>query len=169
LEIGIGTGENFRHFPLNSNLHILDKTEIFLDYLKDSIKSSGRSDLTISQLVVNRAEDMKSIESNSMDAVVHTFTLCSVDDYSKVLNEIYRVLKPGGVCIFIEHSIEKEDKTRRLQQAIVQPLLGDCSFKDMRAVLNSGKYDKLVLRQHEISSIWLNIVNPMIYGYGIKL
>ena len=39
LEIGIGTGDNFRNFPINSNLHILDKTDIFLNYLKDSIRS----------------------------------------------------------------------------------------------------------------------------------
>ena len=49
---------------------------------------------------------MESIESASMDAVVHTFILCSVKDSDKVLSEIQRVLKPGGVCVFIEHSID---------------------------------------------------------------
>lgn len=34
LEIGVGAGENFRYFPSNSNVHILDKTDEFLTPLK---------------------------------------------------------------------------------------------------------------------------------------
>ena len=37
LEVGVGTGENFRHFPKDSNVHILDKTDKFLPFLKGSI------------------------------------------------------------------------------------------------------------------------------------
>ena len=36
LEIGVGAGENFRHFPKDSNVHILDKTDEFLPFLKGS-------------------------------------------------------------------------------------------------------------------------------------
>lgn len=108
LEIGIGTGENFRHYPKNAKLTILDKTDMFLSFLEKSLVTANRTDLTISKLVVNHAENMKSIESNSIDAIVHTFILCSVENHNLVLNEIYRVLKPGGVCIFMEHSIDNE-------------------------------------------------------------
>lgn len=34
LEVGVGTGENFRHFPKDANVHILDKTDKFLPFLK---------------------------------------------------------------------------------------------------------------------------------------
>jgi len=108
LEIGIGTGENFKNFPKNAHLTILDKTDEFLPFLKKSINENKRDDLKISKLVVNYAENMESIESASMDAVVHTFILCSVKDSDKVLSEIQRVLKPGGICVFIEHSIDNK-------------------------------------------------------------
>jgi ubiquinone/menaquinone biosynthesis C-methylase UbiE len=92
LELGVGSGENFRSFPKNSNITVLDVTDRFLPALQESIEQN-RKDLTISKLVVSSAEKMTPIESNSMDAVVHTFMLCSIPDTAATLNEIYRVLK----------------------------------------------------------------------------
>jgi hypothetical protein len=65
---------------------ILDKTDKFSDHIKKSMQK--REDLHFSKLVINQAENMSSIESNSMDAVVHTFFLCSVENSDLVLNEI---------------------------------------------------------------------------------
>lgn len=168
LEIGIGTGENFKYYPQNANLTILDKTDMFMPFLNESIKRNARQDLTVSKLVLNRGENMKDIASNSFDAVVHTFILCSVDDYTKVLKEIYRVLKPGGVCIFIEHSVDNENVVRRTLQKAIQPLLGDCKFLDMKKVLSSGCYDKLNLKKHQVSIRFLDFINPMVYGFAEK-
>lgn len=92
LELFIRTGENFKCFPPNSNITILDNNDRFLPVLQDSI-NQHRKDLTISKLIVNSAEKMSSVESNSMDVVVHTFMLCSVPDSNSALKEIYRVLK----------------------------------------------------------------------------
>ena len=92
LELGVGSGENFRSFPKNSNITVLDVSDRFLPALQESIEQN-RKDLTISKLVVCSAEKMTSIESNSMDVVVHTFLLCSIPDTTATLNEIYRVLK----------------------------------------------------------------------------
>ena len=92
LELGVGTGENFRSFPKNANITILDVSDRFLPVLQESI-NQHRKDLTISKLVVSSAEKMTSIESNSMDVVLHTFVFCSIPDTTAALNEIYRVLK----------------------------------------------------------------------------
>lgn len=167
LELGIGTGENFKCFPLNSNITILDKTDIFLSYLQESIDRC-RSDLSISKLVVNSAEKMSSIESNSMDVVVHTFILCSIPDTDSTMKEIYRVLKPGGVCVFMEHSVENRNKLRVLGQKLIEPLLGDCSFKDMNKLVQSGPYDRLVIKNSEFLNGFFNMMNPIVFGYGIK-
>ena len=39
----------------------------------------------------------------SVDAVIGTLVLCSVDDPHQVVSEIRRILRPGGRFIFIEH------------------------------------------------------------------
>ncbi|CAF0743948.1 unnamed protein product [Brachionus calyciflorus] len=168
LELGIGCGENFKYFPKDSNVTILDKTDIFLPYLTESIKKNNRQDLNISKLVINNAESMVDIQSNSMDLVVHTFTLCSVGDFKKVLNECYRVLKSGGVAIFMEHSLDVENLPRRLLQRTIRPMCGDCKFLDMKKVLNSGSYDEVVLKKYKVETNFFTFINPVVYGYGIK-
>lgn len=168
LELGIGCGENFKNFPRGSNVTILDKTDIFLPYLNDSIKTNNRHDLTVSRLVLNSAESMVDIESNSMDVVVHTLMLCSVSDYRLVLDEIYRVLKPGGVCIFMEHSLDKKNLPRKWLQKVLESPFNYCKFLDMNQVLKSGLYEELVLKEYNIPKFYMTHVNPIVYGYGRK-
>ncbi|WZZ68476.1 hypothetical protein YC2023_079846 [Brassica napus] len=43
------------------------------------------------------------LEDGSVDAVVATLVLCTVSDVTQTLNEIKRVLRPGGSFIFLEH------------------------------------------------------------------
>ncbi|CAF0743933.1 unnamed protein product [Brachionus calyciflorus] len=168
LELGIGTGENFKYFPKGSKIIISDKTDEFLSYLNESIKNNNCQNLDISKLIVNKAESMIDIQTNSMDAVVHTFLLCSVDDYTQVLSEIYRVLKPGGVAIFFEHSLDNINLLRKIVQKIIEPLCGQCKFLNMKKVLKSGKFQELVIKEHIMSKFYMTIVNPIVYGYGVK-
>jgi ubiquinone/menaquinone biosynthesis C-methylase UbiE len=170
LEIGVGTGENFKYYPINSNVTILDKTNAFSEYYKDSILKASRPDLQISSLVVNNAENMHSIESNSYDLVVHTFLLCSVEDTRKVLSEISRVLKPDGVCVFVEHARDSENRMRRLVQRVLQPLFGGCRYLNIENLIRSGSfYSRLVIKRFYFQrSLVLYTESPVIYGYGKK-
>jgi len=43
------------------------------------------------------------VESGSVDAVVSTIVLCTVGKPDQCLQEIIRVLKPGGKFFFLEH------------------------------------------------------------------
>jgi hypothetical protein len=40
LEVGVGAGENFRHFPLGSSVTLLDKTEQFMPFLTGNWNNS---------------------------------------------------------------------------------------------------------------------------------
>merc|ERR1712192_246304 len=48
------------------------------------------------------------IADSSVDAVVMTLVLCTVDDQIKTLSEVKRVLKPGGKFYYMEHIIAQE-------------------------------------------------------------
>ena len=152
-------------------MNIVDKTDAFMPFLKEAI-GQKRSDLEISKLVIAKGESMTQIPSNSMDIVVHTFILCSVDDYTAVLSEVHRVLKPGGVCVFIEHSLDNKNGLRWLIQKLIGPVWFcglDCRFKCMDTIFKSAKYESITHKKFEITHpFFLYLVNPIVYGYGCK-
>lgn len=169
LEIGVGSGENFKYFPENSNVSILDNTNKFLNEIKNSYKE--RPDLEVSKLMVEKAEHMKDVESNSMDLVVHTFIMCSVENQDLVTKEIYRVLKPGGVCLFIEHSLENKFVSKFMKEVlnlIYWPIGLNCKQLDMNGILQNSKYDTISTKNYAINSWWYFRINPIVYGYGLK-
>ncbi|CAF0871607.1 unnamed protein product, partial [Brachionus calyciflorus] len=163
LELGVGTGENFDFFPTNSNITISDKTDKFVSFLNESISKIKRKDINVSKLLILDANDMKSIESNSLDIVVHTFLLCSVKSIPKTLNEIYRILKLGGVCIFIEHSIDNRNSIRKLFQKALETI--NCKFLDMEKEIRIGCYNELVINKFYPKKFYMIHLNPIIYGY----
>jgi len=62
------------------------------------------------------------LADGSADVVVTTAVLCSVHDQAKTLQEIRRVLKPGGRLVFLEHVGAGRATTLRKVQRIVRPL-----------------------------------------------
>ena len=60
-------------------------------------------------------------ETGSLEMVVSTLTLCSVDDPQRVLAEIRRVLRPGGRFVFVEHVVAPKGSATRLAQTLLSP------------------------------------------------
>ena len=92
LEIGVGTGANFEFLPEGSSLIALDPNPHMEPYLLENAKKC--SHVQLKTFVCGLAENMSFIPDESVEAVVCTLTLCSVDDMEATLAEIRRVLKP---------------------------------------------------------------------------
>eukprot|EP00179_Madagascaria_erythrocladioides_P003320 CAMPEP_0198314880 /NCGR_PEP_ID=MMETSP1450-20131203/5357_1 /TAXON_ID=753684 ORGANISM="Madagascaria erythrocladiodes, Strain CCMP3234" /NCGR_SAMPLE_ID=MMETSP1450 /ASSEMBLY_ACC=CAM_ASM_001115 /LENGTH=237 /DNA_ID=CAMNT_0044017965 /DNA_START=62 /DNA_END=772 /DNA_ORIENTATION=+ len=93
-----------------------------------------------------KAEDMRDVVPDaSVDFVVSTHVLCSVDDVRAVLAEIHRVLRPGGKFVFLEHVLadaERHGAAVAAVQRAVAPVffvVGDgCTFRDIAAELRAS-------------------------------
>ncbi|KAL0664040.1 hypothetical protein Bca4012_100877 [Brassica carinata] len=62
------------------------------------------------------------LDDNSVDAVISTLVLCSVPDVKQTLQEIKRVLKLGGIFLFIEHVAAEDGTFFRHVQNVLDPL-----------------------------------------------
>ena len=74
----------------------------------------------------------------SADAVLSTFTLCTISDIDAAMAEIVRVLRPGGALHFVEHGRSADAKVFRRQvrfEPIQRRIAGGCHLTRDPAVL----------------------------------
>tara|TARA_E500000178_G_C17028299_1_gene759157 strand:+ start:2455 stop:3078 length:624 start_codon:yes stop_codon:yes gene_type:complete len=126
LEIGIGTGNNIPFYDKSkvSKIIGLDPSENLSKIAK--IKSQ-KYNLKIEHLK-NYAEDLD-LKDETIDSVLITYTLCSIENEEKSLSEIKRVLKPDGILIFCEHGLAPDyriSKWQNLLTPISKKLAGGC-------------------------------------------
>lgn len=103
LEVGIGTGKNLEYYDKTIELHGIDFSD---GMLEKSIQKVNELSLQHVSLYQMDAQNL-SFEDNTFDTVISTFVFCTIPDAEKGLQEVYRVLKPGGKAIFLEHMKSK--------------------------------------------------------------
>ncbi len=166
LEIGPGTGPNLSYYPPDIDWVGIEPNPFMHPYLRREAKRLG---LAIN-IQTGSAEQLE-LETNSMDAVVSTLVLCSVKDLTGTLQEVVRVLKPGGRFFFLEHvAAPQGTRLRRLQQWL-KPLwkrLGDGCHPDRETwvALDQAGFTR-VDYQHFRAPLPA-IVSPQIIGVAFK-
>jgi ubiquinone/menaquinone biosynthesis C-methylase UbiE len=99
VEIGAGTGLNIRHYPEEiAELVLIEPEPGMRRRLARRLHRHAR----IARIVDAPAERLPLADA-SVDTVVSTLVLCTVDDPERALREIARVLRPDGQLLFIEH------------------------------------------------------------------
>jgi ubiquinone/menaquinone biosynthesis C-methylase UbiE len=98
LEVGIGSGLNLSRY--SSNVHRVIGLEPSPKLL-GMARQTGRQSFSVN-LIEGSAEEIP-LEKATVDAVVTTWTLCTIPDASRALREMRRVLKPSGRLLFVEH------------------------------------------------------------------
>ena len=64
---------------------------------------------------------------SAFDCVVSTCTVCSIASVGDALSEAYRVIRPGGRLLFLEHGLSPDASVARWQRRLnrLQMWLGD--------------------------------------------
>jgi SAM-dependent methyltransferase len=102
-----------------------------------------------------RAENLP-FDDAQFDVVVSTFTLCSIDAVGEAVRQVWRVLKPGGRFVFLEHGLSPEPRIQRSQRRWnwLQGLFGDgCRLdRDFRPVVSAVPFQSVEIRNFELEA-----------------
>ena len=114
VEIGFGTGLNVRYYPPEvKTVYAVEPSRVCMQLAEPRI---SRSSTPVEQ--AGLTGEHLDLPSGEFDAVLSTWTLCSIPDLASALDEIRRVLKPQGTFHFVEHGNAPDAKVVRWQQRL---------------------------------------------------
>jgi ubiquinone/menaquinone biosynthesis C-methylase UbiE len=159
IEIGSGTGANFLSYSgsitslttvdPNPGMNKVARRQIkYLDFPVDS------RELDCETLPMKNA---------SFDCAVTTLTLCSLVEIERCLNEIYRVLKPGGRLLFLEHGLSDSEKVGRWQRRLTPLQRRVCDGCHLNRGID-GLIGNAGFVIEELTNYYLDRV-PRVFGY----
>jgi ubiquinone/menaquinone biosynthesis C-methylase UbiE len=164
VEIGAGTGLNLEHYTdAVDDLTLTEPGPHMAKRLEARVAASGRR----TTRVVQAGGESLPFADDSFDTALATLVLCTAPDPAAVLEEIARVLRPGGRFLFIEHVRSHDPGTARWQDRLVRvwPYLADgchCN-RDTQATIAASP-----LTLADVESGKLNgappVVKPLIVG-----
>jgi len=150
VEIGFGSGLNVPYYPgAVHTVHAVEPLERSFTIATERIEAS-HVDVRHAGLTGERLD----LPAGCADAVLSTWTLCSIPDVGAALAEIRRVLTPGGSLHFVEHGISPDPKVARRQgrwEPISKPLAGGCHLtRDIPELITAAGFviDPLSVFQH---------------------
>ncbi len=143
LEVGVGTGKNFPYYPKNTRITALDFSEKMLERAKvKKLRSNVAVELELM--------DVQSLcyADNSFDTVIATFVFCSVPQPVKGLQELYRVCKPGGQVLLLEHVLSSKPMMAKMMK-MINPLIAsvfgaNINRQTVKSIQSCG-FDKVIL------------------------
>jgi SAM-dependent methyltransferase len=117
IEIGAGTGLNLAHYPDDLDGLVLVEPDPAMRRRLAQRLARGR----LRARLVDAPAEQLPFPDGSVDTVVSTFVLCTVDAPDLALQEIVRVLKPNGQLLVIEHVRSDSPKLAGWQDRLANP------------------------------------------------
>lgn len=154
LEVGVGTGKNFDYYPPDARITAIDFSDKML------MQARHKQDRKMAHVELDLM-DVQSLyfADNSFDTVIASFVFCSVPAPVKGLKELYRVCKPGGQVLLLEHVLSSKPLLAwlmNLLNPVVVRMFGaninrntvknvkSCGFAAVRVDEHSGDLIKLI-------------------------
>ena len=169
LEVGTGTGLNLPYYPNKVTcLTISEPDPFMMEKLRKKGVPVGISRVEYSDATL----DLLRAKDGSFDAVVSTLVLCSVHEQKAALGEIYRVLKPGGRFVFLEHVAALDRPGRLKWQHRIEPIwkriAGNCHLtrNTEEAIISAGFRIEWIKR--ESIRKMMPLVRSSIRGVAVK-
>ena len=147
VEVGFGSGLNVPHYPAAvTTVAAVEPSDVAWKLAAERVQGARAQ-------VERSAFDGQDLpyRDHSFDGAISTWSLCTITDPVAALQELRRVLKPGGRFHFVEHGLAPDEDVRRWQRRL-EPLqkriFGGCHLtRSMIDLLNSTGF---VVRELDI-------------------
>jgi ubiquinone/menaquinone biosynthesis C-methylase UbiE len=170
LEVGCGDGRNFEHYPPAVSRVLAVEP----DPNAREVAAERAAEASVPIEVVEGIASPLPAEDASFDAAVLVWVLCSVPDPAAALQELRRVLVPGGELRFYEHVRSEKAAFRALQRAgdriFWTRALGGCETTrdSVRAIEEAGFEIASLDRGFEFSTVLTITAAPYVLGVARK-
>jgi ubiquinone/menaquinone biosynthesis C-methylase UbiE len=140
LEIGFGSGLNMPLYPTSvTRVLAVDPATVGRKLAADRVAASP-----IPVEYVGLDGQSLPLPDESVDHAVSTWTLCTIPDVHRALEEVRRVLRPGGTLHFLEHGLSTDPKVATWQHRLTplqRRIAGGCHFdRDIDALLAEADF-----------------------------
>jgi ubiquinone/menaquinone biosynthesis C-methylase UbiE len=159
LEIGFGTGLNLSHYP--NHIRQITAVDPNPGMHRKAQKRIQQSGIEVHKRLLS--SEKLPFDDETFDFVVSTFTLCSIGHVGEALREIYRVLKPAGSFLFLEHGLCPNPSVQKWQHRLnwlERCVAGNCHLdRNIRAIVGEQPF-----RSVEVDEFYLE-QTPKTHGY----
>lgn len=159
LEVGIGSGLNLEFY--GHQVRRVYGVDPSVELQRMARNRAGRIN---TEFLLQSAENPLPLLSDSIDTVVLTWTLCSIPEPQKALQEMKRALRPDGQLIFVEHGRAPDSSVAAWQDRLTpiwKPIGGGCHL--------NRKIDEIIkqagFRIAELTTSYTPGPRPMTYTY----
>jgi len=168
LEIGTGTGLNLEAYPREgiTRLVLSEPHEPMRRQIEGKLASAPAP-----VEIVDAGVERLPFEDASFDTVTATLVLCETGDPAAALDEIARVLKPGGRFLFLEHVRSADPELARRQDRwapVWRFVAGGCNCnRDTLATIAASGLD---VERHSLGRFPKapRIVSPLLSGAAVR-
>jgi ubiquinone/menaquinone biosynthesis C-methylase UbiE len=168
VEIGAGTGVNLDLYGDGiEDLTLVEPDPHMGARLRERLAAGGGT--APARLVAAPAEAIP-FDDDTFDTAVATLVLCTIPDPVAAIDELARVLKPGGRLLFIEHVRSEDPGRARWQDRLEKPwrfLADGCHCnRDTAAALRASAFEVDQLEDGKMPKAPA-IVRPLIRGSAV--
>jgi len=152
LEVGVGTGINLALYPREATVTGIDYTAAMLEKARERAARKNAAPVRLLQM---DAADLK-FADDSFDIVYAPYLISVVPDPVKVAQEMYRVCRPGGRVIILNHFLSPNRFLSRIER-LISPATVHIGFKadlDLPAFLTQADLKPVSIEKVNWPRIW---------------
>lgn len=161
LEISIGSGLNLPFYSAEvDQIYGVDPSRELRKMARGRAVNTSRH----VEFLTQSAEELIPLDAGSIDTIVMTWTLCSIPNPTRALDEVKRVLKPDGGLIFLEHGRAPDSNVAAWQDRLTpmwKHIGGGCHLnRRIDSVIQNAGF-----RINELKTEYLPGPRPMTYTF----